>query len=624
MYGILKVPLQLLSLVQFYLLIYSITAAATPLPSCTKSIHSASVPTLLLLLTTSLASIENAEAFSWWKHSRGKGNDLKRRNTAIDSNFSNRSRLAFAAPQVHRTRLSHRYADVDVKEVSITDAQNEERNSKNKISSKQKETRALNAFAPITSITTEAERIELESSAGDSSTPESSNPSKNSTSSEATLYTYHQPSSNLTLHGLGISVGQFKSFVLYRLQDQSEQSHFHEVEDFITSKRVKTSDAETRTDLRSMWFSRTLICDRTEVLAIYPSDSSKPKKAATVNSNSKGDRKEKKRGDFEDLLIVYCDRILGIMKDELNDDSEKASSKDSSSFHMKKWLEKNYGKRRVNKLLIHNFQKLSLDRQKNVFLHLLHWFKEKYPYYYDQCGACGASYREDSKKQEAIEQKSSSDEGKDEDDDIATNDSGSLAGSFLGYCYPNEKELEGRAGRTELYSCHKCGEYTRFPRYNNVKQIVNNGGRGRCGEYSIFLYRILRALGHEARWVVDWADHVWAEVHFDGRWVHMDPCEAALDNPFLYNDWGKTQTYIMAFWMPLNLQKIQSNKVSIGESEESVSEIKSLPFPFIQDVTNTYTPDSLEEILKRREVNANDVLIRARKKLIERFDEIKL
>lgn len=31
------------------------------------------------------------------------------------------------------------------------------------------------------------------------------------------------------------------------------------------------------------------------------------------------------------------------------------------------------------------------------------------------------------------------------------------------------------------------------------------------------------------------------------NWVHVDPCEAAVDEPLLYQSWGKNQTFILAF-----------------------------------------------------------------------------
>mmetsp|Transcript_4173 Transcript_4173/g.6364 ORF Transcript_4173/g.6364 Transcript_4173/m.6364 type:complete len:170 (+) Transcript_4173:2286-2795(+) len=140
----------------------------------------------------------------------------------------------------------------------------------------------------------------------------------------------------------------------------------------------------------------------------------------------------------------------------------------------------------------------------------------------DQCEHCGASYREDclardaAKNDEDDKEHDYNDDGdidgdNDNDDntterqnnDSATNGvevlngpGGSQEGSFLGYCYPEMDELEGKAVWTEIYHCHSCNSYTRFPRYNAVKQIVESRGRGRSGEYSILLYRILRSLRH--------------------------------------------------------------------------------------------------------------------------------
>jgi peptide-N4-(N-acetyl-beta-glucosaminyl)asparagine amidase len=39
---------------------------------------------------------------------------------------------------------------------------------------------------------------------------------------------------------------------------------------------------------------------------------------------------------------------------------------------------------------------------------------------------------------------------------------------------------------------------------------------------------------------------VWAEVLLEGAWVHLDPCEAAVDQPLLYESWGKKPTFVLA------------------------------------------------------------------------------
>lgn len=88
---------------------------------------------------------------------------------------------------------------------------------------------------------------------------------------------------------------------------------------------------------------------------------------------------------------------------------------------------------------------------------------------------------------------------------------------------------------------------SRFARFNDVAKTLLDTQRGRCGEYSVVALALVEALGYNARWIVDWADHLWVEVCVGGRWVHLDPCEAAVDEPLLYESWGKNQTFIMAF-----------------------------------------------------------------------------
>ena len=175
--------------------------------------------------------------------------------------------------------------------------------------------------------------------------------------------------------------------------------------------------------------------------------------------------------------------------------------------------------------------------------------------------------------------------------------------SFVGYVGPSPGERMGNASRTELYRCRTCSAFTRFPRYNKALWVTQTR-RGRCGEYSMLLYRMLRSLGYEKiRWVVDWADHVWVEVLLGdnvgsgndsteknvaiGRWVHLDPCEAAVDNPLLYSSWGKNQTYLVAFYDPYTMS-----------SSNDVTSIQP-----VEDVTLRYTNDKIDVVTERRGIS---------------------
>lgn len=74
-----------------------------------------------------------------------------------------------------------------------------------------------------------------------------------------------------------------------------------------------------------------------------------------------------------------------------------------------------------------------------------------------------------------------------------------------------------------------------------------------------------------------------------------DPCEAAVDKPLLYQDWGKQQTFIIAFRAP----------AFSGVSASSAASAKQLPL--IEDVTSKYTSDHVDEIRKRREESTRDI-----------------
>ena len=68
-------------------------------------------------------------------------------------------------------------------------------------------------------------------------------------------------------------------------------------------------------------------------------------------------------------------------------------------------------------------------------------------------------------------------------------------------------------------------------------------------------------------------------MHGLQKWVHVDPCEASVAEPLLYEGWGKNQTYIFAV------------------STEGGS---------IEDVTATYT-SNLTAALERRDATPEEI-----------------
>jgi hypothetical protein len=357
---------------------------------------------------------------------------------------------------------------------------------------------------------------------------------------KSTIFSYTDTKTKQTLEGLNVSRRRFEAWLNYALGGRR-----------ISRNLIQEGELEitpdTRERFREKWRERHLLCDRTEVLSVYSSDKH-------VNGES---TKDSKRGGFDDLLHLYADRFHGILVDEKEETRE--------SLHA--WLMNEYGVNETQQLSAASFQQQQRPDQVEILQNFLNWFRSQFPYFYDRCDACGASFKDE-------QQENRNDREEDE-------------GTFLGYIFPTESELSGKTGRTELYQCHKCQSYTRFPRYNKVQAILEER-RGRCGEYSMLMYRMLRAVGHEAKWVVDWADHVWAEVLLGDEWIHLDPCEAAVNKPLLYQEWGKQQTYIVGFYTPL-------------PSEEKTTHA------IIEDLTTKYTSDDIETIFKRRDETNDEV-----------------
>lgn len=150
-----------------------------------------------------------------------------------------------------------------------------------------------------------------------------------------------------------------------------------------------------------------------------------------------------------------------------------------------------------------------------LLLELLNWFKFSFFTWVDapKCGSCGQITKEN------------------------------------GNASPNESEKQWYVTSVELYYCANCQTHVRFPRINHPKKLLETR-RGRCGEWANCFTLLCRALGYDARLVLDWSDHVWTEVFSfsKNRWLHCDPCENVCDKPLMYEvGWKKPISYVIAF-----------------------------------------------------------------------------
>ncbi|XP_050430379.1 peptide-N(4)-(N-acetyl-beta-glucosaminyl)asparagine amidase [Adelges cooleyi] len=198
----------------------------------------------------------------------------------------------------------------------------------------------------------------------------------------------------------------------------------------------------------------------------------------------------------------------------------------------------------VLKYSVINTSPTELYYHEKMMLELMKWFKESFFKWFDtpQCLSCNISMK------------------------------------FKGI---NHNVPESNVRYAEMYECENCYTISDFKRYSLCEQLLITR-IGRCGEWANSFTLFCRALGWEARYVVDQTDHVWTEVWTEEqkRWIHCDPCETAIDKPLLYEKgWGKKLSYVLAY-----------------SNEE------------VQDVTWRYTAKKNDVMLRRTLCKENDLL----------------
>ncbi|KAJ8941940.1 hypothetical protein NQ318_013273 [Aromia moschata] len=168
---------------------------------------------------------------------------------------------------------------------------------------------------------------------------------------------------------------------------------------------------------------------------------------------------------------------------------------------------------------------LEISIQETLILELLEWFKEEFFSWVDSptCSKCGGE---------------------------TTFSHMSTDPSILVYTNRVENIIRNDNFDVRRYiDAKRVTNSPRSPRYTDLNILLETR-RGRCGEWANTFTLFCRAMGWDARFVVDEGDHVWTEVYSvtQKRWLHCDACENACDTPLLYETgWNKKISYVIAY-----------------------------------------------------------------------------
>ena len=198
---------------------------------------------------------------------------------------------------------------------------------------------------------------------------------------------------------------------------------------------------------------------------------------------------------------------------------------------------------------------------------------------------------------------------------LSTSTSRPTGCKVAGMVAPTADDQRWGAGRVEVHQCEVCMRSTRFPRYNHPGKLLQTR-RGRCGEWANCFVLCCRAMRYHTRYVLDYTDHVWAEVFStaQNKWLHCDPCENACDTPLMYeHGWGEFRVSVsvsvsvcVSLTHTSSLTRTLALSLSLSPcAGKKLSYIFGFSISGVADVIWRYSRNRADTSLRRDKVRSN-------------------